>query len=53
MVTNPQHPNDPPHHDWPVTKTPSGYDNWVRDTVDDRVTVVGYRLAQILNTIWP
>ena len=53
MVTNPQHPNDPPHPDWPVTKTPAGYDDLVRDTVDDRVTVAGYRLAQILNKIWP
>jgi hypothetical protein len=53
MVTNPQHPNDPPHPDWPVTKTPTGYSDWVRDTVDDRITTAGYRLAQILTAIWP
>jgi hypothetical protein len=53
MVTDPRHPNDQPHPDWPVLKSPSGYDDFVRDTVEERITTAGFRLAHILRAIWP
>jgi hypothetical protein len=42
----------PTHLEWPVT-APSGYDKLARDTVDERITVGGYRLAQLLQAIAP
>jgi len=40
------------HLQWPIT-TPTGYDNRTRDTVDERLTTAGHRLAQLLEAIWP
>jgi hypothetical protein len=40
------------HLQWPVS-TPNGYDNWARDTVHERLTTAGHRLAQLLEMIWP
>ncbi|HXT40414.1 MAG TPA: S1/P1 nuclease [Candidatus Angelobacter sp.] len=40
------------HLQWKVT-APSGYTNFARDTVDERLTTAGFRLAQLLQTIWP
>jgi hypothetical protein len=41
------------HQQWHITKTSSGYDNRVRDIVDDELITAGHRLAEILNTVWP
>jgi hypothetical protein len=40
------------HLQWPVT-VPSSYDNAARDTVHERLTKAGFRLAQLLQAIWP
>ena len=40
------------HLQWKVT-LPSGYETFARDTVDERITTAGERLAQLLMTIWP
>ncbi|MEY2410869.1 MAG: hypothetical protein QOF48_3539 [Verrucomicrobiota bacterium] len=41
------------HLQWPITKTPTAYDNKTRDTVDDEITIAGHRLAELLQTVWP
>ena len=41
------------HPQWNVTKGPANYENWARDTVEERLTTAGFRLAQILHAIWP
>ena len=41
------------HPQWNITKAPTNYDNLARDTVEDQLTAGGYRLAQLLMTIWP
>ena len=40
------------HLQWKVT-APSGYTDFARDTVDERLTTAGFRLAQLLQTSWP
>ena len=40
------------HLQWPVTP-PSTYRDFARDTVQERLTVAGHRLAQLLEAIWP
>jgi len=40
------------HLQWKVTP-PTGYANFARDTVDERITTGGFRLAQLLQAIWP
>jgi hypothetical protein len=40
------------HPEWTVT-APSGYERWARDTVRERITTGGFRLAQLLEAIWP
>ena len=42
-----------PHAVWTVQKTPKNYETWARDTVEERLTTAGNRLAQILHAIWP
>ena len=40
------------HPQWTVT-LPDGYENWAAATVQDEIGKAGYRLAKLLQEIWP